>query len=251
MAPEPANKADDTVDELATAVRSGDRAALSRAITLLESTRGDHREQAQQLLLALLPESGNAQRVGITGVPGVGKSTAIEALGMYLIEQGHRRIGLIRAHMRDINEDERYQGYQEALVEAGLPVDVSLVIGGETEKHRGYSEETGYEAMQKLLRIDPPVTAVFACSDVQALGAWRAIVDEDKGVPDEIALVGYDDLKSSHYLGLTSINQRMKEVGEQATKTLLQRMRGEKVGEPDSVLITPEIIVRRSSLTGQ
>src|SRR5271166_2393645 len=79
-----------TSQDLADAIRSGDRAALPRAITLLESTRADHREQAQQLLLELLPESGNAHRVGITGVPGVGKSTTIEALGMYLIEQGHR-----------------------------------------------------------------------------------------------------------------------------------------------------------------
>jgi LAO/AO transport system kinase len=79
-----------TAHELADAIRSGDRAALPRAITLLESTRADHREQAQQLLLTLLPESGNAHRVGITGVPGVGKSTTIEALGMSLIEQGHR-----------------------------------------------------------------------------------------------------------------------------------------------------------------
>src|ERR1700720_416045 len=76
--------------ELATAVRSGDRAALPRAITLVESTRPDHREEAQRLLLELMPEAGSAMHVGITGVPGVGKSTAIEALGMYLIEQGHR-----------------------------------------------------------------------------------------------------------------------------------------------------------------
>src|SRR6201982_768037 len=90
MAPDPDNKTDDTVDGLAAAVRTGDRAALPQAITLLESTRPDHREQAQQLLLALLPDSGNAHRVGITGVPGVGKSTTIESLGMRLIEQGHR-----------------------------------------------------------------------------------------------------------------------------------------------------------------
>jgi LAO/AO transport system kinase len=78
------------VSELAAAVRSGDRAALPKAITLVESTRADHREQAQQLLLELIPDSGNAMHVGITGVPGVGKSTTIEALGMHLIEQGHR-----------------------------------------------------------------------------------------------------------------------------------------------------------------
>src|SRR5437868_4013716 len=78
------------VSELAEAVRGGDRAALPKAITLVESTRADHREQAQQLLLDLMPDAGNAMHVGITGVPGVGKSTTIEALGMYLIEQGHR-----------------------------------------------------------------------------------------------------------------------------------------------------------------
>src|SRR5215472_7415093 len=78
------------VEDLAAAVRGGDRAALPRAITLVESTRADRREQAQQLLLELMPEAGRALHVGITGVPGVGKSTTIEALGMYLIEQGHR-----------------------------------------------------------------------------------------------------------------------------------------------------------------
>jgi LAO/AO transport system kinase len=80
----------DELAELSKAVRSGDRAALPQAITLVESTRLDHREQAQQLLLALMPDAGHAHHVGITGVPGVGKSTAIEALGMYLIERGHR-----------------------------------------------------------------------------------------------------------------------------------------------------------------
>ncbi len=80
----------DPTEQIAAAIRAGDRTELSRAITLVESTRADRREQAQQLLTRLLPDAGNALRVGITGVPGVGKSTAIEALGTMLIEQGHR-----------------------------------------------------------------------------------------------------------------------------------------------------------------
>src|SRR6201989_3576295 len=80
----------DKIDDLAAAIRNGDRAALPRAITLVESTRADHREEAQQLLMALMPDAGSGMHVGITGVPGVGKSTTIEALGMDLIEQGHR-----------------------------------------------------------------------------------------------------------------------------------------------------------------
>ena len=66
------------------------RRAIAKAITLLESTRADHRAQADELLTKLLPHTGKSLRLGISGVPGVGKSTFIEALGLYLIEQGHR-----------------------------------------------------------------------------------------------------------------------------------------------------------------
>jgi LAO/AO transport system kinase len=75
---------------LADSIRAGDRSALARGITLVESTRADHRRRAQELLLALAPDAGSAMHAGITGVPGVGKSTTIEALGMYLIGRGHR-----------------------------------------------------------------------------------------------------------------------------------------------------------------
>ena len=75
---------------LAERVRAGERRALARAITLIESTRADHRAEAEALVAALLPASGGAVRLGITGVPGVGKSTFIEAFGLHLIGQGHR-----------------------------------------------------------------------------------------------------------------------------------------------------------------
>jgi len=71
-------------------VRAGDRRALAKAITLLESTRSDHRSRADRLLNALLPHTGKAMRLGISGVPGVGKSTFIEALGLSLIGKGHQ-----------------------------------------------------------------------------------------------------------------------------------------------------------------
>jgi len=71
-------------------VRSGDRAVLARAITLVESTKPDHRARADELLQAVLPFSGGAHRVGITGVPGVGKSTTIDQLGINLVDAGHR-----------------------------------------------------------------------------------------------------------------------------------------------------------------
>ena len=78
------------IPELARAVRAGNRAALARAITLIESRREDHQAASRALMQLLLPDTGKAERVGITGSPGVGKSTTIDALGMFLIERGHR-----------------------------------------------------------------------------------------------------------------------------------------------------------------
>src|SRR5258708_39293497 len=78
------------IDKLANDLRTGSRAALARAITLVESRRGDHQAAARELVQALLPDTGTAIRVGITGSPRVGKSTTIDALGMFLIERGHK-----------------------------------------------------------------------------------------------------------------------------------------------------------------
>src|ERR1700682_6400009 len=78
------------IDMLTKDLRAGHRAALARAITLIESRRADHQAVARDLVQALLPDTGKAIRVGITGSPGVGKSTTIDALGMFLIERGHK-----------------------------------------------------------------------------------------------------------------------------------------------------------------
>src|SRR6478752_2339166 len=76
-----------TIDDYVNGVLAGDRAMLGRAITLIESAKDEHAGPAQQLLQRLLPHTGKAHRIGITGVPGVGKSTAIDQLGMNLVEQ--------------------------------------------------------------------------------------------------------------------------------------------------------------------
>jgi len=80
----------DALEPWMDSLRGGDRRALARAITLLESTRADHEEQAHALVEALLPHTGNAVRVGVSGAPGVGKSSFVEALGLHLVDAGHR-----------------------------------------------------------------------------------------------------------------------------------------------------------------
>ena len=165
----------------------------------------------------------------------------------HLVEQGHRRIGLIRTHTESILQDQRIEGYRKGLEEAGLPFEEAYVQSGHTEKHAGFSEEAGYEAMQGLLALDARPTAVFASSDVQAIGAWKAIRDQGLRVPDDIALVGYDDVKTSEYIGLSSVDQDMHGVGEEATEVLLERVKGVQGDGPVSVKKTPTLRVRYSS----
>src|SRR5215831_10572653 len=84
------NRAEPSAADVCAAIRAGDRRAIARTITLLESTRADRAERGQEILDALVSDAGGALRVGITGPPGVGKSTFIEALGLHLVDHGHR-----------------------------------------------------------------------------------------------------------------------------------------------------------------
>jgi len=165
----------------------------------------------------------------------------------HLIERGHDRIGMITTPHNNRLRNARINGYRQALEERGLEFDESLVVHGETRKHDGFSEESGYEAMQELLELDHPVTAVFASSDVQAIGAWQAIREAGLEVPDDYSLVGYDDIKVSRFIGLTSVAQNMHYVGERATDVLLDRLNNIGTDDPVSELVEPELKIRKSS----
>ncbi len=175
-----------------------------------------------------------------------GAAAAIE----HLIGLGHSRIAMIVSHTNGPTQYTRLEGVQETMRKAGRSFSREDIFCGSTEKHAGISEESGYEAMQRILSERPDVTAVFALSDVQAIGAWKAIRDAGREIPGDIALVGYDDIKTSQYMGLSSVDQRMHEVGEQATELILQRMNEEKKPPPIHRVIVPKLVARRSSRPG-
>jgi LacI family transcriptional regulator len=89
----------------------------------------------------------------------------------HLIDRGHERIGMITTHLQDSSREARVRGYRRTLESAGIDARDDWMAAGRTEKHAGYSEESGSEAMQNLLNAGTDVTAVFASSDVQAIGA--------------------------------------------------------------------------------
>ena len=165
----------------------------------------------------------------------------------HLIERGHTRIGMVTAHLASPSRDYRIQGYCEALEAAGIDVDENLIHFGRTTKHAGFSEESGFEAMRTLLAADDSITAVFAGSDVQAIGALKAIRDAGLAVPKDMAVIGYDDIKTSHFIGLTSIAQHMHRVGEEATQLLLQRVQRKAKPEMVSRQIEPRLVIREST----
>ncbi len=173
----------------------------------------------------------------------LGARTAVE----HLIELGHRRIGMLRTQRDSRIQLLRVEGYTQALAGSDLTFDPSLVVSGDTEKHAGFSEEAGYEGMLKLLNLKERPTAVFASSDVQAVGAWEAIRERNMTVPEDVALVGYDDVKMSKFLGLTSVDQSMQDVGTSATNLLLDRLAGRITTPPQSVVVEPKLRIRRSS----
>jgi len=165
----------------------------------------------------------------------------------HLIEKGHKRIGMITTPHDNRLRNARVNGYKRAIRDAGIDFDPALVVHGRTRKHDGFSEESGYEAMNELLSLDDPVTGVFASSDVQAIGAWQAIREAGFDVPADYSLVGYDDIKVSRFIGLTSVAQNMHYVGEKATDVLLGRLNNTGSDERVSELIEPELKVRKSS----
>ncbi|HEX9659502.1 MAG TPA: LacI family DNA-binding transcriptional regulator [Rhodothermales bacterium] len=172
---------------------------------------------------------------------------------IHLIQNGHRRIGLVTANVWDSKLADtrantlRVAGYRRALEESGIGFDADLVQSGRTLKHAGFSEEAGYEAMQKLLAIDPSISAVFASSDVQAIGAWKALREAGSSVGSDFAIVGYDDIKISRYIGLSSVDQEMQQIGYRASELLLRRVAEGNQANPISEHIIPQLNVRESS----
>lgn len=170
-----------------------------------------------------------------------GARTATE----HLLSLGHRRIGLITAQPWSPSAQPRTEGYRDALHAAGIDPAPALVVTGDTTKHAGYSEEAGSEAMATLMSLPDPPTAVFAASDVQAFGAWAWARDHGLRIPRDISIVGYDDLKLSRFLDLTTVAQDMHDAGRQAAARLLEQI---EHATPDRVSIQlPTHLVARGS----
>ncbi|TYQ17535.1 UNVERIFIED_ORG: transcriptional regulator, LacI family [Zoogloea ramigera] len=158
----------------------------------------------------------------------------------HLVELGHRRIAFISGPANNHDADERLAGYRRALIEAQIDIDPALIVEG------NYHEASGMMAMNRLFDTHQQFTAVFAANDLTAYGARLALYRKGIRVPDDISLVGFDDLPGSSYTTppLTTVRQPMYDMGRIATQALLRLINGETVqGEIPPV----ELVVRETT----
>lgn len=164
----------------------------------------------------------------------------------HLIELGHRSIAMLNASTDTQPARDRMAGYRRALEEAGIPFREDLVIISSAGKNDGFNREAGRESMRRLLTLSTGpdrATAVFIASDVQAIGALEAARAAGVRVPEDIAVVSFDDIELAQYAELTTMRQPMYEIGRLAMEKLVQRMK-----DPDApatlTSFLPDLIVR-------
>lgn len=159
----------------------------------------------------------------------------------HLVSLGHRRVAVIGGPPFKSTR-ERLAGYRTALQEAGATPDPAL------ERPGGFVAETGYEAARGLLSLPERPTAIFAGNDLQAMGVYRALYELGLRCPDDVSVVGFDDLALSRLLtpALTTVRQPVREMGAQATRMLLRIVEG-KTLQSSRVELATSLVVRESS----
>ncbi|MEU6223957.1 LacI family DNA-binding transcriptional regulator [Streptomyces sp. NPDC047042] len=180
-------------------------------------------------------------------VPSVGATNWQGGLAAtrHLVELGHTRIASISGPSRMMCSRARVDGYRAALETAGLPVDPALLKVGD------FHHETGYRAGLELLRTPNRPTAVFAGNDLQALGLYEAARELGLRIPEDLSVVGFDDLPIARLVGppLTTIRQPLMEMAETAAKLVLDLGREEGTSGATRVELATTLVVRNSTTT--
>ncbi|MDE2565363.1 MAG: substrate-binding domain-containing protein [Burkholderiales bacterium] len=158
----------------------------------------------------------------------------------HLLALGHRRIAFIAGDPQHPDANERQRGYRAALEAAGVPFDPELVVPGQ------YHEQSGLLAVERLLDRRLPFSALFAANDQMAFGAALGLHRRGLRVPEDVSLVGFDDLASAVYASppLSTVQQPGYEIGRLAAQSMLQLLAGDR---PTAALPAPRLIARESS----
>ncbi|POG46986.1 LacI family transcriptional regulator [Streptomyces sp. ZL-24] len=160
----------------------------------------------------------------------------------HLVSRGRRRVATITGRLEVYGAQRRLDGYRAALATAGLPPDERLIAPAD------FTEEGGARAMRELLARRPDLDAVFAASDVMAAGARQVLREADRRIPEDVALIGFDDSVVARHMHppLTSVRQPIEEMGRRMAELVLEEIAG-RSGERPTVVLPTELVVRDSS----
>jgi DNA-binding LacI/PurR family transcriptional regulator len=172
----------------------------------------------------------------------------------HLIDLGHQRIGFIGATLANEAKLKRLQGYLNALEKHGIEIDERLVTGRREARTGvpGYStEKIGYEGMKRLLSLPNRPTAIFARNDFTAIGAMTAIKEAGLRIPQDIAIIGFDDIPLAVHMSpsLSTVRQPMRLQGEIAAEMLLRRIESDESLLREEKILNCELIIRESTVS--
>jgi DNA-binding LacI/PurR family transcriptional regulator len=180
---------------------------------------------------------------------------AVEIALKHLFELGHRRIAFMRGPKAIPDSDYRWESIQQVAGEIGLRIDPALVVridaSGWSSKagQHPMAPEIGYKPMQALLEKTKDFTAAFCFNDISAIGAIRALKDVGLRVPEDVSVVGFDDIQSAAYStpSLTTVRQPLFEMGQRGAKILLDRIANREAEYPSEIIVEPQLVVREST----
>jgi LacI family transcriptional regulator len=157
----------------------------------------------------------------------------------YLIGLGHRRIGFISGRAEIGSAQRRLKGYRDALVNAGIEVDEKLIADGD------FTQKSGHECTRQLLSLDNPPTAIFAANDQSAIGVFEAAEALGVRIPSDLSIVGFDNISEAKYMGLTTVDQFLEDMGYVAVQMLIKLINGESL-ELEIHKMQTKLVVRTS-----
>jgi DNA-binding LacI/PurR family transcriptional regulator len=164
----------------------------------------------------------------------------------HLYDLGHRRVAFMKGQKQIGDSESRWEGIQAMAKRVGLTIHKELCIYLE---ENAWSPELGYPVVRDLLARTRDFTAIFCFNDISAIGAVRAISDAGLRCPEDISVIGFDDISSAAYMcpRLTTVRQPLRRMGEVAVQTLLKRIESPNDPYPESIMFEPELMVREST----
>ncbi|MDT0317233.1 LacI family DNA-binding transcriptional regulator [Streptomyces millisiae] len=213
--------------------RALERGSSGVVVGLAEPTEDQLRRLARARIPCVVIDPLSDPPPGVWSVGTTNWSGAYEATS-HLLDQGHRRIGLVTGPPGHLFARARIAGYRSAMSAAGAEAPPELL------RHGTYDRASGRAQVRALIDLPEPPTAVFVCSDHMAIGGYEALAEAGLRVPDDVSVVGFDDLPEARWVTppLTTVRQPLKEMGGAALRTLARLIAGEDVESPRTELAT-------------